>query len=102
MAAYVRLFRKSAPDQGPVDYNLLDEEICQHFGLKCDSEKFAYGWYDSIIWRLGLDLNWEDIRSRLRANRPNDGSEYAKVFDVLLDIVSWLEEHFTVNTSWGR
>lgn len=102
MAAYVRLYRKSAPDQGPVDFNSLDEEICGHFSLECNPDTFAYGWYDSIIWRLGLDMSWDEIRSRLQENKPSDGSKYAHVFDVLLKILTYLEEHFNVDTSWGK
>lgn len=75
-------------DGEPQKFNVVDDAICAHFGVKPDEKRYYYEWYDIIGLRIALGRSFEEIRESFIGfqNEPTDDVE------LKLDRM----------TSWGR
>lgn len=80
------LTRKSDTEAGPVAFSTIDDEMCEHFGVKPDPKMYHRGWYDCIGLALACGQTWDKIR---------------ETFSGMVPIVDWLESHFIPN-AWAE
>ncbi len=85
-----QLTRKSDLAAGPVNLNLVDEEMCARFLTSVHPTKYYMGWFDCIGWRIATGMSFDDIRAE--AAKEPDG-----YLAQMIPIVEWLDENFTTN-----
>ena len=95
-----QLMRKAEPKAGAVVLQKVDEEICRHFGARVDQERWYYGWYDDIGFRLALGRNWEQIKAEFTGLVQKE-TKYKAVYERLLAITEYLEQNFVTDT-WAE
>lgn len=57
MASCFQLFKKEPDGRAGTEASVLtdvDSEICKFFNWECDPERWAFGWFDSIGWRIAV------------------------------------------------
>lgn len=85
MAAYYTLTRKG--EETPTNLVQIDEEMCAHFGVTPDVEKWYRNWENTIGLGIALGKNWDQLR---------------EIFQEDTDIINWMEEHFISNSWYQR
>jgi hypothetical protein len=86
MAQYFQLFDKNTGEAKR--FLDVDEEICNHMGIKADDIKWAHQWYDIIGLFLSCGKNWDEIRIAV------DGE--------LKEIVDFMEDNYRAECWSGR
>lgn len=81
-----QLARKSAP-QTPVALNVIDDELCAHFGVQPDPERYYQNWYNNIGLALAMGLTWDQMKEVVSSD-PHG-----------VAIVEWFEANF-ISTAW--
>lgn len=110
------LTRKSNPIAGPVSFNLIDEEMCKHFGVKADAETYHAYWYEIFGFAISLGQTFERKREFARGKVAYYQDEMSKAVDTktrtdytidmfqqlhLIAIADWLEANFTTD-AWAE
>jgi len=62
----------------PARFQVIDDEIREHFGEPPDAEWWLWGWYDILGLALACGKTWNEIRTILE-----DASKLHKVVDYL-------------------
>jgi hypothetical protein len=69
----------------------IDEEMCRHFVVTCDTVRYFSSWYDVIGFELSMGRSWSEIRDFL--------DKYYTDLPILQQISDWLQANFEVR-SW--
>ena len=91
-----QLIRKSAPQEGPVVLQKVDEEMCAFFRVPCDPVKWYHYWYDTIGFSLAMGSSFEYQRQSVKDN-PNPDDESVDWDKRTIEIIDWLDENFTTD-----
>lgn len=83
MSVCFQLFKKGSTE--PEVLQDIDVEICKHFGVEVDSEKWYCHWYDYLGIALACGKTWGELREQY-----SDDS-------YLVEICNFLEANYTVN-----
>ena len=89
-----QLIRKSNHSAGPVVLQTVDEEMCKHFGVKCNPKRWHHEWYGIIGFGLACGKSFDDFRKTYK--------QYVKFgnepFDIkMLEVIDWLDANFTTD-----
>ena len=96
------LTRKSDLEAGPVVLQVIDEEMCKHFGVPCDPKIYHAYWYQTIGFSLACGKTFEDIRDDVRSQIANATDILHNLQDLhQIAICDWLEANFTTN-AWAE
>ncbi len=104
MPACFQLYPKGSNE--PVILQRLDDEMCRHFGVEPDPDRWLGGWYDTIGFRFALGKSFDQIREQFKEyvaeekakGNPNEGVEY---YENLLLILDYIEERFTTTSFYS-
>jgi hypothetical protein len=99
MPNYFQLSRKSDPENKPVRFVEVDEEICRFFNQEPDPVKYVAGWYDSIGVRLAMGMSLSGIKQEFEQEINKQGME--SIYLALFKICEYLEENYNSN-AWAR
>ena len=102
------LFRKSAPEAGPVSLNRIDEELCRELGVEVHPRNWVVSWYDIIGFKLAMGRTWTEIRAELLQTEeeflPPEGprrEEHHAQYNQLLTCLNYLRQNFTIS-AWAE
>ena len=95
-----QLTRKSQLEKGPVAFQIIDKELCEHFKEPCDDKRYYLGWYDYIGLCLALGLDFAKIKSEIGEWKETTPQGIAYK-ERMLEIAEWMDEHFTPN-AWAE
>ena len=98
MAAYFQLISKATGKATP--FNQIDEELCAHFDQPVNDEQYLAGWYNSIGCRTATGRTIDEIRAEFQSYI--DKGDHPEHYKVLLEILSFLEEHYTTSSWYSR
>lgn len=93
-----QLTRKSDLKAGPVKLNDIDRELCDHFKQPFSTEKYMWYWYDIIGFKLAMGKTFAQAKEDLiqqQAALEKDDTIMRECYDNLLELVSYLDEHYT-------
>lgn len=85
------LTRKSAPEAGAVDLNVLDVELCTLLDVEVDEKFWCHHWYNSIGFYYAIGKSHVEVRTILKEPYEYDDAE------ALLKILDYLEANFNVD-----
>jgi len=74
-----------------VSFVEIDEELCKMLGVKPHPTLFVESWYDLLGWPLSMGASLEKLQK-----------EFPKEEKPLGKIISYLNEHYTVNAWYER
>jgi hypothetical protein len=86
-------------DTHPSPLVLIDDLICEHFGVEPDPVKYLAGWYDSIGLKLAMGQSFPQIIASYKEYEekyPNDSWPRT-----LGAIAVWLDANYTTD-SWAE
>lgn len=83
------LTRKSEPEKGPVPFNLIDGEMCEHFKVPVHPKLYYEYWYDIYGFAVACGSTIREVIER--------HEEYPRI----QAIGEWLDENFTTN-AWAE
>lgn len=91
------LFRKSdtSEKKEAVRLTTVDEELCAYLGKEVHPEYWCGGWYDTIGFALACGKTFDDMRTCIRDNEPDD--EQAAF---ALKMINWFDDNFT-SDAWA-
>ena len=104
MPACFQLIKRSDEAAGPVRLTVIDEELCQHFGVPVDPVKYMGDWYDMIGFRLAIGKSFAEIREEFLEHIEEFraiGRE-ALFYEDALRILEYLETNFLSNSFYSR
>jgi TorA maturation chaperone TorD len=89
-------------DTHPSPLVLIDDLICEHFGVEPDPVTYFNSWYDSIGFKLAMGKSLTEIVNYYHREyelcKGNDPSDY---WQTQLKIAQWLEENYIPDT-WAE
>lgn len=85
MPVCFQLYRKSDMAAGPVSFQLIDDEMREHFKAEPDPEFYYECWYDTIGSGLALGHSFEELK---------------EFFPDKIEIIDWMAKRFTADSSW--
>ena len=62
----------------PARFQVIDDEMREHFGEPPNANKWLLGWYDCVGLALACGRTWDEIREVF-----GDSHEYLKIIDYL-------------------
>ena len=83
------LTRKSDPAAGPVPLALIDDEMCEHFGVTPHPKDYYKFWYTFVGLPLACGKTLADVQGMYKDNPEG------------LAIVEWLDANFT-SEAWAE
>lgn len=88
-------------EKEPTPFVVIDQEICDHFGVPCDPKHWHHGWYDIIGFLLAMGHDWRYIHestakdiARCEECGDVNGAKWNRHLD---EITSFLEQRYTTN-----
>ena len=69
-----------------MDLNVVDEELCAHFGIEVDPKYWYRSWYDIVGLGLSMGQNWDTLLERIPEYR---------------DIIEFMRERYDVR-AWAE
>lgn len=80
----------------PKNLARIDDDMCEHFGVKPHPNNYLNGWFDSIGLRLAMGDSLEEIKanysSKIGERVEHDGFD---IYKRLATIAAYLEERYT-------
>lgn len=101
MAAYFQLISKVTGEA--TSFTRIDEDMCAHFGVDCDPDKYLIDWYNCVGWRVAMGKSLDDVIAEFIAGigeETKNGNENNAIgYSNLVRVTKWLKEHYTTD-SW--
>ena len=87
----------------PEFFNVIDDKICAHFGVKPDEKYYFIGWYDIIGLGLAMGNSLAKLRERYtRYIRKGIEENYdTRIEEKLVKITFFLEANYT-SSAWAE
>lgn len=82
-------------DTHPSPLVLIDDLMCEHFGVDPDPVKYYYGWYDCIGFRLAMGKTFAEIIEQF--NEYIAESRSSEYYVVMIEIAKWLDANYTTD-----
>lgn len=98
MPNYFTLTRKSNLEAGPVKLQEIDEELCKHFNVPCDPDKWYLHWYDFVGFALACGKTFDQLIADTKEYIIKD-PDYEDLKKHLA-LLEYLNEHYT-SDAWA-
>jgi len=92
MANYIQLLDRNG---NPASFQDIDEKLCKALNVPCDDKKYYCQWYD-VIGYSGKS-NIRDIITSIAGfseKLPSDNE--------LIQVLAWIDQHYTLNAWCSR
>lgn len=93
MPSCFQLFRKDEDSFTAVPLERVDEELCEHFDVPVDPEKYYWDWYGAIGSRLAMGRTFAQIKAEFEQHRADGQRYYVRALEVL----DYLMERYTTH-----
>lgn len=95
MPNYFMLTRKSDPEAGGVKFTDIDAEMCAHFNVPCDENKWYMDWYRYLGLALAHGKTFDEVRQAAKSDAESHDCTTDPDCIRWLEIIDWLDNNFT-------
>ena len=103
MPQYFQLISKATGQ--PATFTDIDAAMCKHFGAECHEVNWHHHWYPLVMeWGVAFGKTFAEMKDIHRtgfADLPADDIEGRRGVEHLLEIIDWLNEHYTPD-AWAQ
>lgn len=90
MALYLELIPKEPEKAPPERFQDIDAKMCKHFDVECHEKHWYYEWYNLFGLPLAAGKTFDYLREEHNGSLQH------------VNILTWLEENYTVHCYRGR